>query len=285
MDRFEKLREMESFTEDMLNRILGFQQKAHPAWNPELPFEQRIKGLPLHYLVFSNGDRDPALHGPTVAHYYPLREEMQKIAHYAREVAEQPQVVDLHCGNGFIGSLLAHEGVKVIGLRDSGAKPNQIPEFYDKSAYGIRSGHIEQIDFPFDVIFSSWMPAGRNDTPGIVKRRPKLIIYVHTDHIDERSRQPQTGTPEAFTEVPGYQLIDHWSVTRPADMFHEIWPDLSRNLEEIRHVAVYADRELPNLARYENPQPGQIYDWEIELEMISLALEAKARLRALGHRL
>ena len=126
---FEPLREMESFSNEMFTRIVAVQQKEHACWNPALPFAERIKGLPLYSLIFSNPDRNAATTGPTIAHYYPLRSEMRKIAHSARQVATQPVVCDLNCGNGFIGSLMAREGVSVIGVRDPAAKPNQIPDF------------------------------------------------------------------------------------------------------------------------------------------------------------
>lgn len=284
MDKFEKLHDMESFTEGMFNRIFEFQQKLHPAWNPVLPFEERIKGLPLHYLIFNNPDRDPQVYGPTVAHYYPLREEMRRIARYAHAVASHALICDLHPGNGFVGSLIARAGVKVIGLRDPSAKPNQIRDFYDPACYALRAGTLQEIDFPFDIAFSSWMPAGVNLTPEIVEHEPKLIVFVHTDHINEETGQPQTGTPAAYTDLPArYRLIDHWSVTRPADMLHEIWPDLSRNIEEVRHVKVYADQPFQGIVLAEETAPLEVYDWERELEMALLALEAKAELHALGY--
>jgi 2-polyprenyl-3-methyl-5-hydroxy-6-metoxy-1,4-benzoquinol methylase len=283
MDKFEKLRDMEPFSEDMFNRIFEFQQKLHPAWNAALPFDQRIKNLPLHNLVFSNPDRDPAQFGPTITTYYPLRAEMQKIAAYARAVAPMPHVCDLHGGNGFIGSLLAREGVQVTGMRDPDAKPHQIAEMHDPTGYQIRSGKVSDIDFGFDVAFSSWMPAGVNLTPEIVRHTPKLIVYIHTDHVNAETGVAQTGTPEAYTDLPArYKLIDQWSVTRPADMFYEVWPDLSRCIEETRQVKIYADEPWHDLAPV-TPHDTAVYDWEKELEIIQLALEAKSLLRARGH--
>lgn len=283
MDKFEKLRDMEAFTEDMFNRIFEFQQKLHPAWNAELPFGERIKNLPLHNLVFSNPDRDPVQFGPTITTYYPLRAEMQKIAAYARAIAPTAHVCDLHGGNGFIGSLLAREGVQVTGMRDPAAKPHQIAEFHDPAGYRIRSGKISDIDFSFDVAFSSWMPAGVNLTPEIVRHAPKLIVYIHTDHVNAETGMAQTGTPEAYTGLPArYKLIDQWSVTRPADMFYEVWPDLSRCIEETRRVKIYADEPWHDLAPVTPPDTA-VYDWEKELEIIQLALEAKSILRARGH--
>ncbi|RJQ47540.1 MAG: hypothetical protein C4528_04945 [Gammaproteobacteria bacterium] len=286
MDKFEKLRDMESFSDDMFNRIFGFQQKLHPAWNTTLSFDQRIQDLPLHYLVFSNPDRDPKQFGSTVAPYYPLRGEMRTLAHYIKQVAQNPVVCDLHPGNGFTGSLLAREGVKVIGVRDAQAKPNQIKDFYDGACYEMREARIEQIGFAFDVALSSWMPAGENFTPQILRYTPKLIIFIHTDHVDETTHIPQTGTPEAFRDLPArYQLIAEWSITRPQDMFHEIWPDLSQNIEETRRVKIYADAPFHHLAAPGDELGGEKYPWENELDMILLALEAKTHLRAMGHQL
>ena len=155
---YEKLRDMGSFTDAMFNRIIAFQERRHSAWNPALPFAERIKDLPLHYLIFSNADRDPARYRHTVAPYYPLRNEMRRIAGYARLVADKPVVADLDCGNGFIGSLIAREGVRVIGVRDPHGKPNQIEDFHDAGCYEVRQSTIADIDFPLDVAFSSWMP-------------------------------------------------------------------------------------------------------------------------------
>lgn len=286
---FEPLREMEAFSNEMFTRIVSVQQKEHAAWNTALPFAERIQGLPLFNLIFSNPDRNATTTGPTISHYYPLRAEIRKIAHYARQVADQPIVCDLRCGNGFIGSLLANEGVRVIGVRAPTAKPNQIPDFYDPSRYEMRTLPITDIDFAFDVAFSSWMPSEVNDTPHILQHSPKLIVYIHTDHVDGLSGRRQTGTAEAFVDLVNlsglagrYKLIDQWSVTRAQDMLHEIWPELPPSIEETRHVKVYADAPFHgiNLLGYAETAKG--YDWEQELEMTLLALEAKGMLRARG---
>ena len=283
IEHFEPLRDMEVFSDAMFNRIVAFQERQHPAWNAELPFAERIAGLPLHYLIFSCPDRDPAKLGPTVAHFIPLRDEMRKLAMYARQVADAPVVCDFHPGNGFAGSLLAREGLKVIGVRDPAAKPNQIKDFYDRDVYEMREQPIESIDFPFDVAFSSWMPSGRNETPQIVKHRPKLVIFIHTQHINEETGVPQTGTPEAFTGLPaGYELIHEWGMTRPKDILHAVWPDLTPSLEETRYVKVYADEGYHDISVPDYLPPAHPYDWERELEMALLAMQAKEHLRAQG---
>ncbi len=288
--QFEPLRHMETFSDAMFNRIIAFQERQHAAWNESLPFAERIKDLPLHALVFSNPDRDPAKFGPTVAPYFPLRDEWRKIALYARQVADAPVVCDLHPGNGFLGSLLAREGLKVIGVREPqvggnhpAAKPNQIRNFYDSDCYEMREQVITAIDFPFDVAFSSWMPAGENDTPEIAKHRPKLIVYVHTKHVNEETGGPQTGTPEAYTDLPdGYQLIHEWGVLRPENLFHDVWPDLTPSIEETRYVKIYADEGYYDIDIPDPLPPAPPYDWEQELEMALLALQAQEHLRSQG---
>ncbi len=289
--RFEALRRMGPFTEAMFNRIIAFQERQHPAWDPARPFEERIRGLPLHYLVFSHPERDPARFGPTVAPYFPLREELARIADYARQAAgerpEGPLALDCHAGNGFVGSLLAREGVRVLGLRDPAAKPNQIRDFYDPERYELQERSLEEAvaagDLPpVDLAFSSWMPAGRNLTPQILALAPKLVVFVHTDHVHPETGQPQTGTPEAFRELPGYRLEHAWTVTRPKDLFHAIWPDLTPCIEEVRQVKVYAREDLPGLRIPDAPPAVEPYDWEEELAMALLAHEARAWLEGRG---
>ncbi|HHH35695.1 MAG TPA: hypothetical protein ENK48_02565 [Gammaproteobacteria bacterium] len=280
---FEKLRDMETFTEAMFNRIVAFQERLHPAWDAGKPFDERIRDLPLHALIFSNPDRDPATHAHTVAPFYPLREEMRQIAHCARQVAEQPVVCDFHSRNGFLGSLLGREGVSVIGIHDPADKPNQIPDFYDEAVFTRSAADYQSVDFAFDVAFSAWMPAGHNRTPEIVQYRPKLIVFIHTDHIDESSGRPQTGTMAAFRELPPhYRLVAAWSITRPRDLLHEIWPDLTPSIEETRHVKIYADEPWHGIDVGAELPPATPYDWENELDMALTALEAKAHLRDKG---
>ena len=280
---FELLREMDSFSEDMLNRIIAFQTKGHAAWNNALPFEQRIRELALHDLVFSHPQRDPKLFGPTIAHYTPRREEMWRIAAYARAVASAPVVCELHARNGFLGSLLARENVRVIGLRDPQGKPNQIENFYDADRYDMRSGTVAHDAPAFDVAFSAWMPSGENCTLAIVACQPKLIVYVYTEHVDPATQQTQTGTPNAYTQLPGsYKLIDEWQDLRPVNFFKEVWPDLTGNLAETRITRVYARTEFHDMAPIRATTPLAYYDWEKDLQMTSMALEAKQFLKQRG---
>lgn len=277
------LRQMESFSEDMLNRIIAFQSKEHPVWDASRPFEERISGLALHDLVFSHPQRDPAQFGPSITHFYPRREEMWRIAQYARAVAADPLIADVHARNGFIGSLIAREGVRVIGQRDPALKPNQIADLRDTQRYALATGPLSALRPQPDMLLSAWMPAGENHTPALIANRPKLIVYVFTEHTDASSQRPQTGTPEAFTALPPhYRVIDEWRETRPADLFRAIWPDLTGNIEETRIVRVFADEPFHDLRRPQSATPLQHYDWEQDLEMALLAHEAKRYLERRG---
>jgi len=282
---FEPLREMGAFTEDMFNRIIAFQEKEHPAWNAELPFEQRIAGLPLHNLIFSNPDRDPARFGPTVAAFYPLREELQKIAHYVSAASTQagrtPVLCDLFPGNGFLGSLLGREGLEVIGCTREDQKPGQIGAFFDAQCFRYSDAPIAELDF--DAALVSWPPAGVNPTPELLARRPALIVYIYTEHQDESTGMPQTGSADMFDGLDAhYREMDAWTVHRPKDLLHEIWPDMTPSIEEDRRVRVFVDRELPEITVPPSLPPTQPYDWEKDLQMALLALQAKQQLRKRG---
>lgn len=280
---FEKLRAMEAFSDEMFNRIVALQEHDHPAWNSALTFAERIQGLPLHALVFSNPDRDPAVNAHTIAPFYPMREEMRQLAHCAKQVAEQPVVCDFHSRNGFLGSLLGREGIKVVGLEDPADKPNQIADLSDSEVFQRSQVNYQQVDFPFDVALSVWMPAGINRTPDIVRYRPKLIVYIYTDHLDESSNQPQTGTHEAYRELPEhYHLIAEWSITRPKDLFHENWPELTPSFEETRHVRIFADEPYRDINIGASLDKAEPYGWENELDMALTAIEAKNHLRERG---
>lgn len=276
---FAPLKQMEAFTDAMFNRVFEFQERKHPAWNPAAPFSQRIQGLPLHALIFSNPDRDPAKFGPTVAPFFPLRGELRRIAHYCRQVAPQPVVGDFACGNGFIGSLLAREGVRVVGVRHVGAKPNQIADFFDAQRYDLRQSWDDTV---LDVAFSAWMPSGVNLTPEMLKQQPKLLVHIFTEHTVPTTGQWLTGTPQAYILPADFALIDEWTVTRPKNMLHEIWPDLTPCPEETRVVRIAAAPGYHDISLRGFVEAAQGYDWEAELEMTLLALRAKAQIQAQG---
>ena len=285
---FEPLREMESFTKDMFNRVIAFQEKEHYAWNANLAFDARIKDLPLHNLIFSNPDRDPAKYSATVAPYYPLREEMQKIAFYVTQLAENPVLCDLYPGNGFIGSLLGRETIKgksidVIAPKNSDAniKPNQIESFFDADHFSYRDEPLEQLQF--DAALISWPPSNSNPSEALIARNTKLIIYIFTEHADPATQQRQTGSDAMLsTLAENYRLIDNWDVVRPKDILHDIWPDMTPSIAETRHVHIYAHHSVDELQPAKALPPNQTYDWEKDLHMALLALQAKQEVQARG---
>jgi hypothetical protein len=279
-DKFAPLKNMEQFTNDMFNRIIAFQEKEHAAWKESMAFSERIKGLPLHNLIFSNPDRDSNVYGPTIAAYYPLREELQKLSNYAKQVSPNPVVYDWYPGNGFIGSLLAQEGLSVTGISNNVVKDNQIKSFFDNTCYQFTDR--QNVSGSCDLVLASWIPPQVNPTPDILNLSPRLIAYVYTEHVDQGNGQRQTGTDDMFTALDkDYFLIDSWSVHRPQNLLHEIWPDMTPSIEETRITRVYATRDA-NVSKIESLEPESLYDWEQDLQMALLALEAKQQLRSSG---
>lgn len=285
-EEFVKLRGMESFTRAMFDRIISFQERDHPAWDPTRPFAERIADLPLHALIFSNPDRDPAVNAQTVAPFYPLRDEIRQIAHLARQVAEDPLVCDVHGRNGFLGSLIGAEGVRVLSLHDDALLPCQIEDFHDPAVCKRIDQGIDVLEETIDVAVSAWMPAGVNRMPAILAKRPALIVLIYTEHRNEETGERQTGTDEAYATLPEeYRVIAEWSILRPRDLLHEAWPDLTPSIEEERQVRVLARRpfhdievELPTAS-----PSSERYAWEADLEMALTVLRAKAFLREQGH--
>ena len=279
--KFEPLRNMDAFTDDMFNRIVAFQEKEHPAWQENLTFDQRISGLPLHNLIFSNPDRDPANHGPTVAPYYPLRWEMKKIAAYVNQL-DSPTLLDWYPGNGFIGSLVAREGITVTGVGNHILKPNQINSFYDKDCFHFVESIEQRKKHP--AILVSWPPPEYNPSKDLLASNPQLIVYIFTRHTDDNTGKRQTGCDKMLSDLGDqYKLIDEWTVTREKNILHEIWPDMTPSIEEIRYVHIFAQRNC-QLSPVVNAAAHTVYDWEKDLLMATLALEAKQQLRAQGIR-
>ncbi len=277
---FEKLRQMDSYTKELFNRVIAFQMKEHAAWDTSKPFSERIKRLSLHELIFSSPDRDPEKFSHTIAPYYPLRYEIRKIAAYARQVADNPIVLDYPCGNGFIGSLLARENVSVMGKPWVDSKPNQIDPFFDVDCYQ----RVDDLDNKKpDVVFCSWMPSGVNLTPEIISLSPKMIVYIYSEHQLPDSNRPQVGTTEIFDGLDqNYDIAEEWQVTRPENILQEAWPDLTGNIKEVRKTRIYIDKEI--VSRTEEPElnPVDPYDWELDLDMATSVLQAKAFLKSRG---
>jgi len=277
--RFNALKDMQQFTEDMFNRIIDFQEKKHVAWDESAPFSQRIDKLPLHYFIFSNYDRDPVKQGPTLAHYYPLKKEMYKLAQYLH-CAGCREVIDYYPGNGLLGSLLGNAAqMPVIGLGFNNKKPSQIENFYDRQWFHMVSETRNYSPGAATGYFVSWTPSGCNPVPEIVKHKPRLIIFVGSQHINAETGECQVGISNMLDDLPDYQLWDSWEIVRPENLLHKIWPDMTQNIEEVRQVHVFAANEI-DLKQTRNEEPSSQnathsgYFWERELYMAELAAEA-----------
>jgi len=285
--RFSALRSMPQFTEAMFNRIIEFQEKKHLAWNENAAFLERIAQLPLHYFIFSNYDRDPDTQGPTLAHYYPLKEEMHKLAYYL-DCADCREIVDYYPGNGLIGSLLARAaGLNAVGLAFNNHKPSQIEHFYDRDRYRMLQHREIFQTAPEQAYFVSWTPSGCNPVDEILRQKPRLIIFVGSEHRNEENGERQVGVANMYqTLQDSYQLWDQWEITRAENLLHKIWPDMTPNIEETRQVYVFANKSVASPhdepLNDEQAKPNEGYFWESELRMAELAAEAMKTLQGMN---
>ena len=111
-----------------------------------------------------------------------------------------------------------------------------------------------------------------------------MIVYVYTDHVDQSSGKRQSGSKNMFDALSSqYHLLDSWSINRPKDILHDPWPDMTSSIEETRITKIYI-KNMFQLSRISDPVSSLIYDWEKELQMALLAIEAKQNLRSRGIR-
>jgi SAM-dependent methyltransferase len=165
----------------MVQRVVACQQHQHAVWNEGLSFDERISNLPLYALELNNCDRDPKKHGLTIAHYAPAKQEMIALTRIFESSGSKLRILDVGCGNGFIGSLLAREGLPVIGIDDFSWSPPQIPYLFDERVYEHRAPvSLEKFEDDFNVAFCSWMVPNVNLTPLIVSKRPEFIVHVYS---------------------------------------------------------------------------------------------------------
>lgn len=254
---------------EMLNSIIAFQKHKHPAWDDSLPFYSRIEGLPLHCLEFENPDRNPLKFGPTICHYPPRRSEIRAIALTCKSIGPDPQILDIGCGNGFLGSLLAHEGLRVTGIDDLSWKPPQISKLCDQDCYEfITPLSFENFKKDFDVAFCSWMVPGTNLTKEIITRNPSLIIHVFSKHIQNDGRQ-ETGLKEAFICPAGYHVVGGWKAETPRDFFSGIDSRLTSNPTKVRYVEIWRREDAGPIEFLHPLQFNDKYYWDIEREELN----------------
>jgi SAM-dependent methyltransferase len=248
----------------MLSRIEAFQEHIHPVWDANAPFDTRIAGLPLYALTFNNYDRVDSLHGPTIAHYAPARSELRALARTIQSLDPQAAVLDIGCGNGFVGSLLAREGARVIGIDDLSWKLPQIPHFYDPICYKLRTPKsLSTYEGNVDVAFCSWMVPDANLTKEIVEREPSLIIHVYSPHDEDGGRR-ETGCTEAFVCPERYSVLGGWAVFTPGSFFSDLDEVYSSKPDKIRLVEIWCFSEQLRRVRFTPPEQGTSYDWDLE---------------------
>lgn len=254
------------FAIDMLTGISAFQLHQSPAWDEARTFDERIGRLPLYALEFNNHDRDNKRHGPTIAHFAPDRREMIALANTIRSIGSSPRVLDIGCGNGFIGSLLAREGVSVTGIDDHSWRQPQIAHFYDPQLYSLRAPQsLEDFNDHFDVAFCSWMLPDSNLTPLLVARKPALIIHIYTPHLEGSGRR-QTGTDAAYMCPEGYRRLGAWATLTPENFFWDILPDPIRKIADTRIVETWCrdDVEDAILSQPTELETANPYHWDAE---------------------
>ena len=166
-------------------------------------------------------------------------------------------------------------------MQQPSVKPNQIESFSDSSCFSIDDNPIEKRSC--NAVLISWPPAEVNPSQQVIGLQPKLIIYVFTNHVDETTGVRQTGSKDMLTTLANdYRLVDQWEVHRPKDLLHEIWPDMTPSIEETRQVHIYAHSSLIKFTAVQSLPPAQPYDWEIDLQMALLALQAKQEVQSRG---
>ncbi|MBT8490273.1 MAG: hypothetical protein KJN62_04425 [Deltaproteobacteria bacterium] len=258
--------------EQIKNRIIEFDQKKHPAWEEQQPFNLRIKDLPLYFLEFNHHERNRSSQSVTVTHYVPCNPEIIAISEIIKFYSKNYVICDVGCGNGFLGSLLAREGINVFGVEDRSYKQPQILNFYDKSCYRIIESSVSEINSSFDVALCSWMTPGLNLTPIIVKKHPKILIHFFSpDHQSNGS--PTTGVPEAYLPPINYNFLTGWGSFLPKDFFLPLREMTGLNLEvsqqKVRAVIIYAHKDLSPDVKISPLDFTNYYDWDLERKYIN----------------
>jgi hypothetical protein len=173
-------------------------------------------------------------------------------------------VLDIGCGNGFIGSLLAREAVRVIGIDDLSWKRPQIEAFHDSNAYEMRVPcRLGDFLGNFQVALCSWMVPGSNLTTEILARGPAFVIHIYSpDHQTDGSLT--TGICEAYRCRPPYMVLCRWAVVTPADYFAALDNRFDVNSRKLRVVEVWKRQDAPDVSFPELNAVGEEYDWELE---------------------
>ncbi len=259
--------------ESLQRRIVSFEAYQHPAWDPAQPFTNRIQGLPLFFLEFIHHARIAGSQSTTITHYVPCRNEFRALADIICSYGRDLTVCDIGCGNGFLGSLLAREGVAGFGIDDRSYVQPQIAHFYDQDCYSVVETALQDLSVEFDVAFCAWMNEGSNLTPQITARNPVLIV-----HIFSRDQHPDgtftTGTIDAFKCPENYRFLTGWQTIVPEDYFLVLGKEgidltLYGNPRRNRSLCVYLRHDVDTLPPASPGDYSERYDWDLEREYIN----------------
>lgn len=257
--------------ETIYQNIIQFDKKNHPAWNKNLEFSLRIQNLPLYFLIFNHCSRDSKTQSVTISHYVPCRNEMIALSRIIKEYSNNFIVCDIGCGNGFLGSLLAREGLNVFGIDDRSYKQPQNKTFYDKKCYNIINTSLFELSVPFDVAFCSWMQPNINLTPKILNKNPKILIHIFSPDI-RNNGTPTTGTNIAYECPRNYLLLCEWKSDIPKNYFSPIKTkniDLCNNVFMRNRVRIYVHKDLDLIPNVSPQDFEENYDWDIERNFIN----------------
>lgn len=258
---------------EIFQKIIAYQNtKNSDVWNEELGFDQRISSLPLISMQCNHPTKDPEIHGPTIAHYPPSKREIVAIAKTIKNYSPQARVLDIGCGNGFIGGLLAREGLNVIGIDDLTWNQPQVSNLYDGDVYCRKAPFsLENYTDKYDVAFCSWMVPGENLTNEILKSNPAIIIHVYSSHKDYKG-ELITGSKEAYNLPEGYSFLCEWESCTPSNFIPSLFSQISFYVSDqiiitsiwIRNNLSSVDAILPSTIDVESE-----YAWDIERNVIN----------------
>lgn len=256
----------------IIKNIRDFDSLEHPAWDPSKPFYLRIQNLPLYFLEFNHHSRDEKTQSVTVTHYVPQKAEIVALAAITRSYGDDLQVCDIGCGNGFLGSLLALEGLNIFGIDDRSYKQPQIEDFIDKDRYKVIDTSLANLQRKFDIALCSWMTPGVNLTPEIVTRRPKVIIHLFSPDCQPDGTLT-TGVLDAYRCPINYRPLISWKTTLPDNYFMRLGDLLDLKLEtnqrKNRHAIVYAHQDIEPIQPASPLDFSGKYDWDIERDIIN----------------
>jgi hypothetical protein len=198
---------------------------------------------------------------------------LRALADIIRSYGSDLQVCDIGCGNGFLGTLLAREGVRGFGIDDRSYKQPQIPYFYDQECYRIIETALRDLTIGFDVAMCAWMSLGSNLTPEITVRNPVLIVQIFS-----KDKSPDgsliTGTVDAYRCPKNYRFLTGWETNVPANYFMPLVEEgiglrMYENPFRNRSLNVYLRQDVDSLPVASPLDYSERYDWDLEREFIN----------------